>query len=349
MTAAPSNITNLPVAPSVPAAQASRGRPSGVVIKDIQDAWRFSEIAKASGLLPKSFYSSGDPVAAAFCAIQLGAEVGLSPMASIQNIAVINNKPGLYGPAQLAVVEASGLMEVFEEWIEGEGDKMVAFCRVKRYGRLERLVSFSWADAVKAKLPGKAGPWSEYPKRMMQARARSFALRDTFPDVLAGLAQSVEELQDIPQEASRRVVDAAPAKVDAPPPPKAEKPPLEIALPHGWEPAKFSRTRQGLKEALEFLAAAVLDGSPMVVGMNNDLLDLIAEKMPQLADEVSELRAAAAEAMAGDAPGAFDPDPDDLDEFGLPSDQASLGRTLHPVAEVSDQASLGRLPTDPPD
>ncbi|MBX7147365.1 MAG: hypothetical protein K1X44_08690, partial [Alphaproteobacteria bacterium] len=41
------------------------------------------------------------------------------------------------------------------------------------------------------------GPWTQYPDRMLQMRARSFALRDVFPDILLGLSYAVEELKDI--------------------------------------------------------------------------------------------------------------------------------------------------------
>jgi hypothetical protein len=286
-----------------------------VALETMDDALRYAKVLAASGTLPKSFYDAdknADPIAVAFVAIQLGAEVGLSPMASVQNIAVINGKPGLYGPAMLAVVEASGMMEQFDEWIEGEGDKMVACCKVKRFGRPERTVRFGMDDAKKANLSGKRGPWTEYPRRMLQARARTFGLRDIFPDVLLGLAYSVDELQDIPVDPPHRTIEATPEPAP-PPPPKAEKPPFEIKLPGGWEPARFPRTKPGLKEALKFLEDGVTDGAAEVVGMNNELLDTIAEKMPHLAERVSELRAAAAEALAPDEPdpNATDAEPDD--------------------------------------
>ena len=230
---APANI--YPAAPY-------RARP--VALETMDDALRYAKVIAASGLLPKSFYETrdADPTAAAFVAIQLGAEVGLSPMASVQNIAVINGKPGLYGPAMLAVVEASGKLEDFAEWIDGEGDKMVAYCRVKRFGRPERITSFSWDDAKKANLTGKRGPWTEYPRRMMQARARSFALRDTFPDVLAGLGQgSVEELQDIPAEPRDVTPSIEPAKINTAPPPAT----FSVKVPYGGEPVIFPRNRGG--------------------------------------------------------------------------------------------------------
>lgn len=297
-----------------------RARP--VALETMEDALRYAKVIAASGLLPASFLrSDADPTAAAFVAIQLGAEVGLSPMASVQNIAVINGKPGLYGPAMLAVVEASGKLEDFHEWIEGESDTMVAHCRVKRFGRPERVTSFSWDDAKKANLTGKRGPWTEYPKRMMQARARSFALRDTFPDVLAGLSQSVEELADTPAEPRDVTPETRPPRSAQPPGlPPSPKPPLEVVIGDGWEPAKFPRTKPGLEEALEFITGAVVDGRPGVVGLNNALLDTIAERMPELADRISRLRAEAAEKLtapaddepeedAGDFPGDLPPQP----------------------------------------
>jgi hypothetical protein len=63
------------------------------------------------------------------------------------------------------------------------------------------------ADAKKAGLWGKAGPWSLYPSRMLSLRSRGFALRNTFADALRGLI-TAEEAQDYPTTESR------PAAVD---------------------------------------------------------------------------------------------------------------------------------------
>jgi hypothetical protein len=45
----------------------------------------------------------------------------------------------------------------------------------------------SVADA-KGRLWTRKGPWEHYPQRMLQMRARAFALRDGFADVLRGPA-----------------------------------------------------------------------------------------------------------------------------------------------------------------
>lgn len=209
---ATNNVTHLPTQhPGVRQVSSWRGvRPTSM-----DEAWRMAKaLARAPNMLPKTYVLNKNVsreyeeiVAMLFGAIQMGAEVGLSPMASVQNIAVINGKPGLYGPAMLAVVEASGLLQTIEETITGtmQERNMEAVCTVQRYGRQPRTFTFSYADAQLAKLIGKPGPWVEYPKRMFLARARTFALRDVFPDVLSGLSQSVEELIDIPAEDYKEV------------------------------------------------------------------------------------------------------------------------------------------------
>ncbi len=93
-----------------------------------------------------------------------------------------------------ACVRASLCEYVIEEPFE---DK--AICRVKRRGEDEQLRIFTVDDVKKAGLLGKQGPWTQYPKRMLQMRARSWALRDVFPDVLRGV-QIAEEVMDIEPE-----------------------------------------------------------------------------------------------------------------------------------------------------
>ena len=167
----------------------------GLALSTMEDAFRFAQMVSKSEFAPKDF--RGKPESC-LLAIQHGSEIGLSPMQSLQNIACINGRPAIWGDAALAVAMASPVCESVSETIEGEGEQMVATCTAKRRG-YERptVVRFSVADAKKAGLWGKTGPWTQYPKRMLQLRARGFALRDAFPDVLKGLV-TAEEAQDYP-------------------------------------------------------------------------------------------------------------------------------------------------------
>jgi hypothetical protein len=167
----------------------------GLALASFDDAFRFAAMVAKSDFAPKDF--RGKPESC-MLAIQHGSEIGLSPMQSLQNIACINGRPAIWGDAALAVAMASPVCEYVREHIEGDGESMVATCEAKRRGYERPTVArFSVVDAKKAGLWGKSGPWQQYPRRMLQLRARGFALRDAFPDVLKGLV-TAEEAQDYP-------------------------------------------------------------------------------------------------------------------------------------------------------
>lgn len=157
---------------------------------------RFAEMAATSDLMPRDY--KGKP-ANIVLAVQLGSEVGLSPMQAIQNISVIQGRPAVWGDAMLGIVRRDKRCQDVLEAIAGEGEARVATCTIKRAGSSDTVRTFSVADAKRAGLWGKQGPWQQYPDRMMQMRARGFACRDAFPDVLRGLS-SAEEITDIPAE-----------------------------------------------------------------------------------------------------------------------------------------------------
>ena len=157
-----------------------------------EQALTFSNYLAESDMVPKDF--KGKP-GNCLVAIQWGMEIGLKPLQAMQNIAVINGRPSLWGDAVIALVRSSPLCEYIIE----EDDGRTATCKVKRRGEPEQSRSFSMDDAKAAGLLGKQGPWTQYPKRMRQMRARAFAVRDVFPDVLKGLPVA-EEVMDTPSE-----------------------------------------------------------------------------------------------------------------------------------------------------
>jgi hypothetical protein len=159
----------------------------GVQLTSLEDMFRFARAVSNSGLAPKGIQTPE----AIMIAVQYGLEIGLSPMAALQSISVINGRPTVWGDAALALCQGHADFEDIEETVS-DG---VATCKIKRKGRAECVRQFSEADAKKAGLWGKSGPWQQYPNRMLQVRARSFALRDTFADILKGIGIS-EEVRD---------------------------------------------------------------------------------------------------------------------------------------------------------
>jgi hypothetical protein len=165
--------------------------------QNMTEAMEYSKILATSNMVPAGYKGKPQDI---LVAIGWGYEVGLQPMQALQNIAVINGKPSVYGDAALALVKADSRCAGVKEWIEGEGDDMTAHCLVKRrYNEdmEETVATFSVMDAKQARLWGKQGPWQQYPKRMLAMRARGFAIRDAFPDAMKGMI-TAEEAQDYP-------------------------------------------------------------------------------------------------------------------------------------------------------
>lgn len=224
--------------------------PKGVSLESFEQLWRFATCIAKSPFAPKGM----ETPEAIVPAIQLGLEIGLSPMAALQNVAVINGRPGIYGDAALALVRASGLCESYTQSMEGTGDNLAAVVVSKRNGNEPLTHRFSVADAKKAGLWGKSGPWSQYPERMLLFRARGFNLRDNFGDVLKGL-RTTEELSDIPAEKSVsghvvQITPAAPAAPALPPAPAQADGPLEIEIPRRRTVAPKATPHEGLRNLM---------------------------------------------------------------------------------------------------
>ena len=173
----------------------------GLQLRSLEDMWRFAQYVVNSGFAPK-----GDTAEAIVVKFQMGAELGVTPMQAIQNIAVINGRPSVWGDIVPGLVEASGKQEYgYAERIgqrnpDGTYPDTYGYRYVtKRRGRAEYSYTFTVADAKKAKLWGKEGPWTFYPDRMLLNRPRTFCLRDVYPDVIRGLL-TVDESRDLPMQ-----------------------------------------------------------------------------------------------------------------------------------------------------
>lgn len=149
---------------------------------------KVAETLAKSTMVPKALI--GKPADILIC-MDMGIQLGIPFMQALQDIAVINGKPSLYGDGLLAVVQG----HKDYEWIEETSTHAEASCTIKRRNHEPHTVIFTAEDARKAKLWGKPGPWTDYPKRMLQMRARGFAIRDVFSDALRGV-KTAEEVID---------------------------------------------------------------------------------------------------------------------------------------------------------
>ncbi len=156
-----------------------------------------ADFLSKSSMVPKAMQNKPSDI---LIAMEMGLQIGVPMMQAIQDIAVINGKPCMYGDGLLAVVQGHKDYEWIEERIDADSAGMIcAFCSIKRKNHEPHTVKFSADDAKKAGLWGKQGPWTQYPERMLQMRARGFCIRDIFSDALRGI-KTDEEVNDYPIE-----------------------------------------------------------------------------------------------------------------------------------------------------
>lgn len=156
-----------------------------VMPKTFADVIKMGEIFAQSGIVPDALKGK-----AAGCTVAIlhGLEIGLSPSQAVASIMVVNGRPSVWGDAMLALVMGSREMEWFEEDAPDVAVQQgFGRFKTKRKGwtnPTERR--FSIEEARKAGLLTK-DVWRNYLGRMLQMRARSWGLRDQYPDVLKGI------------------------------------------------------------------------------------------------------------------------------------------------------------------
>lgn len=203
---------------------------------NMSEALEMAKVLAKSQMIPTAYRGKPEDT---LVAMMLGCELGLNPIQALQNIAVINGKPSIFGDALVALMlnhpSYGGMEESFDEATN------TATCTVWRKGGPRHAQSFSEADAKLAGLWGKRGhnglptPWVTYPKRMLQMRARAFAIRAQFADALAGLITR-EEAEDMPVEAIERNITPIPEQREPEPMPEYPQVMFDAGFPK-WEAA----------------------------------------------------------------------------------------------------------------
>lgn len=203
--------------------------PKALSFNNFDEILKFASIVTKTELVPKTYRNKE---ADAAVAVMYGMEIGLPPLASLQNIAVVNGMPTVWGDAQLSIVQSSGSYEWHKTSYTGkiEDGSLTAKFEVKRKDMGEPVVKeFSVIDAKAANLWGKGGTWKTHPKQMLGYKARAFALREAFADILKGI-HSAEEMEGV-----NEVKDVTP---QTPLTPVHSAPDLDAAMKQIEEPKK---------------------------------------------------------------------------------------------------------------
>ncbi|GAG06593.1 unnamed protein product, partial [marine sediment metagenome] len=171
-----------------------------IEVKDFTQLYKLAQYICKSSFVPKDKHNKPEDCLLAW---QMGQEIGLSPMASLNSISVINGRPTLWGDPMKGLIMKQPDCEDIKEYIEDEkSDNPVAVCEVLRKNFSPVTSRFSVQDAKRAGYWSKGGTWKTHPILMLSYKARGFALRSAFPDVLSGLITR-EEAEDYAEDYSK--------------------------------------------------------------------------------------------------------------------------------------------------
>lgn len=146
----------------------------------------YAKTLAVSGLLPKVYQRSPGNV---LFALEYGEALGISPIAAMMGIYVIDGRP----TASAGLI--SGLVRKAGHRLRVTGTDLSATCRITRSDDPEFVFEATWTmdRAQKAGITGKQ-VWKQYPAAMLKARAITECARAACPDVLYGLVYTPEEL-----------------------------------------------------------------------------------------------------------------------------------------------------------
>src|SRR6202008_3501345 len=159
-----------------------------------------------TNIVPNSYKGKPEDV---FVAMAMGYKLGFPIEQSLQDIAVVNGRPCLWGDGLLALALSHPEGQIIDEQpITDAKNNIIGYqCTVLRKGHSPHVKKFTLQDATTAGLLKKGGVWSCYPSRMLQMRARSLALRDKFADALRGIRIAEIEQEDATVIDAQAVID----------------------------------------------------------------------------------------------------------------------------------------------
>ena len=156
---------------------------------DYESLWKLSQRISNTPFVPTALRGKNEAVLAC---VLYGAELGLGPMQSLNSIHVIEGRTAMSPELMRAMVARHGhRIDVVEN--------SATACEVKGIRSdtgSTATVRWTMEDAKLAGLAGKNN-WKTYPSAMLLARATSELCRIVFPDVIAGLSYTPEEVSSI--------------------------------------------------------------------------------------------------------------------------------------------------------
>lgn len=173
----------------LPAARPAHNEAIGQLMAHAQAMTAAKQLGDAlagTDMVPADY--KGKPGNAA-AAILYGAELGLNPIQSLQQIFVVQGKPAIYARTAVALVKRHGILV---ETLSSTNDSVTVRATDARTRQVEES-TWDIARAEQAKYTGNA-KYKTDPQAMLYAKAAMEVCRKIAPDVLLGIPYAREEL-----------------------------------------------------------------------------------------------------------------------------------------------------------
>lgn len=152
-----------------------------------ESSWKLAQRVNSTPFVPRAMIGKPEHVLAC---VLYGHELGLGPMQALNSIHVIEGRAAASPELMRALVAKAGhridITENTNEACTMKGSRVDTGA--------EATVRWTIKDAQAANLAGKDN-WKKYPRAMLAARATSELCRLLFPDVIAGLSYTPEEVE----------------------------------------------------------------------------------------------------------------------------------------------------------
>lgn len=157
-------------------------------------AKQLAEVLAGTDMVPRDYKNKPGNAAAA---ILYGAELGLDPIQSLQQIFVVHGAPAIYARTAVALVKRQGILV---ETVQTSNEAVTVRATDTRTGQVEQS---TW-DMPRAELAGYTSnaKYRTNPQEMLYAKAAMEVCRKIAPDVLLGIPYAREEL-DLEQPPAR--------------------------------------------------------------------------------------------------------------------------------------------------
>lgn len=209
--------------------------------RDAAEAYKVSQSLAKTSFVSKPFQNNPGEVTAA---ILTGQEIGLSPMAALRSIDIIQGTPAMRANAMRGLVQGHG----HEVWVDESTQTRAVVCgQRKGSDKVQRSV-WTIDRASRLGLTGKDN-WKKQPEVMLVARATAELCRLIASDVLLGMPYAVEELDETTGEEPKPRKRTAQRKPLPAPVPELEEPQAPTPEPEEpEEPAQGEEQDKGTEQ-----------------------------------------------------------------------------------------------------